>query len=514
MDRIVGIDLGTTNSVIAYTDPAGTTEVIAGQDGGRIVPSAVYFDSNGEIVVGTAAREQAQIEPDRVAMLFKRGMGERSFLPDDEDFVVDGKRQSPEELSAIVLRKLVQMAADHYGEPVHRAVITVPAYFGEVERAATKAAGKIADLDVVRIVNEPTAAAIAHGIDHSPEAGKILVFDLGGGTFDVTVMEIGADGSITVIATGGDRRLGGMDFDQLIVDRMVSLGRQAGQDIEADGYTRQQAYIKAEEIKKKLSFAEKSSQLLIAGGRPLPIELTRAELEKMLAIRVQEVEDTTLYTLEEVGLRPADISKVLMVGGSSRIPVFQRRLAELFGREPTFTRNLDEDVARGAAMLAAKEGGQLDPRTALARRRTQDVISQGLGITVTDPVTRTDSNSVIVQKNTPIIADKEDPDGDEEFATIDEGQTGIMIHFNEGDSDDLMYVKEIENSLAPFGRRVRLGYPIRVKIKVTVDGTIRLWAHDGETGSLLTEMEIHRPSILSEQQQLQARSALAARKVV
>ena len=226
MERIFGIDLGTTNSVIAYTDPTGTTEVIAGQDGNRIVPSVVYFGKDGTQLVGTSARQRAIIEPERVAMLFKRGMGEKTFLDDEQPFVVDGKTWSPEELSASVLKKLALTAQDRFGEPVRKVVITVPAYFGDNERAATKSAGEIAGLEVLHIVNEPTAAAIAHGLDNA-STGRILVFDLGGGTFDVTVMEVAPDGGMKVLATGGDRRLGGMDFDNLILDKMISY-RPAG----------------------------------------------------------------------------------------------------------------------------------------------------------------------------------------------------------------------------------------------------------------------------------------------
>jgi molecular chaperone DnaK len=366
MNRIFGIDLGTTNSVIAYTDPNGRTEVIAGRDRGRIVPSVVYFPDNGEPVVGTLAREHAITEPERVARLFKRGMGEHTFLPGEQPFVVDGHTWAPEALSALVLRKLAQMAEEHYGDPVRRVVITVPAYFGEAERAATRSAGEIVGLEVIRIVNEPTAAAIAHALDHPGNAGTILVFDLGGGTFDVTAMHVAASGDMRVMATGGDRRLGGMDFDELIVGTMITTAREGGLDIETEAWARQDAYAKAEEVKKKLSFTEVAGDSLTGSGRPLRFELSLGEFESLLANRLREVEDTTVYTLETADLRPADLSKIIMVGGSSRIPAFQRLLSRIYHREPSFTRNLDEDVARGAAILAAKLGDELDPRTQLA----------------------------------------------------------------------------------------------------------------------------------------------------
>jgi molecular chaperone DnaK (HSP70) len=372
-DRIFGIDLGITNSVIAYTDPMGTTEVIAGQDGNRIVPSMVYFGKDGSLLVGTSARQRAFIEPERVAMLFKRGMGEKTFLDDEQPFVVDGKTWSPEELSASVLKKLALMAEDRFGEPVRKVVITVPAYFGDNERAATKSAGEIAGLEVMHIVNEATAAAIAHGLD-TASTGRILVFDLGGGTFDVTVMEVAPDGSMKVLATGGDRRLGGMDFDNRILGKMYAAARQGGLDIETEPWARQDAHAKAETLKKELSTLESATTSLTICGRPLAFELTRAEFEQLIKDQMIATEDTILYVLETAGLQPSDIGTVLMVGGSSRIPTFQKMLERVFGKPPVFSRNLDEDVARGAAMLGASKPGALDPQS---MRETTSAPPQG-----------------------------------------------------------------------------------------------------------------------------------------
>jgi len=506
MDRIFGIDLGTTNSVIAYTDPNGTTEVIAGRAGGRIVPSVVYFPDQGDPVVGTLAREHAITEPERVARLFKRGMGEHTFLPDDQPFVVDGHTWAPEALSALVLRKLAQMAEEHYSEPARRVVITVPAYFGEVERAATRSAGEIAGLEVIRIVDEPTAAAVAHGLDHPADAGTIMVFDLGGGTFDVTVMHVAANGDMRVLATGGDRQLGGMDFDELIVGRMITTAREGGLDIETEAWARQDAYAKAEEIKKKLSFTEVAGESLTGSGRPLRFELTRSEFESLMANRLREVEDTTVYTLESADLNPANLSKVIMVGGSSRIPAFQRLLSRIYQREPSFTRNLDEDVARGAALLAAKEGGELDPRSKLAQMaKPVTVVAHGIGMTSTDDVTRHQSNAIIVNANERIPAAEESI-----FETIDEGQTGIEVHLNEGDEEDLDFVKEIGYGLADFGRSVRKGHPMRVRITINDQGIVEFTGWDAETGRKIGYIPVVRPSILSQQQVEQERSRIAA----
>jgi molecular chaperone DnaK len=506
MDRIFGIDLGTTNSVIAYTDPTGTTEVIAGQDGNRIVPSVVYFGTDGSQIVGTSARQRAIVEPERVAMLFKRGMGEKTFLDDEQDFMVDGKVWSPEELSASVLKKLALMGQDRFGEPVRRVVITVPAYFGDNERAATKSAGEIAGLEVVHIVNEPTAAAIAHGLDKASD-GRILVFDLGGGTFDVTVMEVAPDGSMKVLATDGSRRLGGMDFDNLILDEMIAAARKGGLDIE-EPWARQDAYGKAEAMKKELSTLETATTSLTGSGRPLAFELTRARFEKLIERRVTSTEDTTGSTLEMAHLEPADISTVLMVGGSSRIPVFQRMLERVFGKPPVFSRNLDEDVARGAAMLGAKEGTDLDPRTALAiMPKPADVCSRGLGIKAYNEE-RVLRNSIIIPGQTPVPAHRE-----ETYNTADEGQTQVDIFLNEGDEEDLEFVKNIGTGTGHFGRAVPLGYPIKVEISYDRAGLIVLNAYDGETGAFMCEIKVDRPGNLSAAQVARATALLSQTKV-
>jgi molecular chaperone DnaK len=509
MDRIFGIDLGTTNSVIAHTSATGVTEVIAGKDGARIVPSVVYFPPSGDPVVGTSARQRAITEPERVAQLFKRGMGERTFLPDEQPFVVDGKTWSPEELSSLVLRKLARMAEEHYGEPARRAVITVPAYFGEAERAATKSAGELAGLEVLRILNEPTAAALAHGLDHPHEPARILVFDLGGGTFDVTVMDVRADGGMEVVATGGDRRLGGMDFDELVVGTMARAASAAGLDITTEPWARHDAYLKAEEMKKELSSLDTASRALAGSGRPLQFDLNRGQFEGLIKEKLREVEDTTVYTIETAGLQASDLTMVLMVGGSSRIPAFQKLLADISGRKPVFSRNLDEDVARGAAVLAAKLGGDLDPRSQLAMMPPPvDVLSHALGVTAVDGATRRKYNSIIIPAQTPVPVTQE-----ETYATVDDGQTQVKIDLNEGDDDDLQYVTQIATGIGAFGKPVRRDYPLRIELGFSPDQIIRLRAFDGENGSFLCELEVERPGNLTKAEKIKARDLLARMEV-
>ena len=352
-ERLYGISLGYTNSAIACAGPDGTAEVITGRGGTGKLPSAIYFSKDGDTVVGSAARRRAIIEPERVAQLFMRGMGARTFLPDDEPFTVDGKTWSPEELSALVLRQLAQLAQERYGNPALQAVLTVPAYFGQAERAATRSAAEIADLEVLRIISEPNAIAAAHGLRRMNDPGRVLIFDLGGTALDVTIYDVDADGAMTMLATGGDRRLGGMDFDQLILGEMNAAARAGGLDIETEAWARQDAYGKAEAIKKELSVLDSAVTSLTGSGRPLPFELTRAEFESLMAGNLAQVEGIVLYTIEKAGLTPPDLGKVLMTGGSSRIPAFQLLLATICNRQPVLSRDLDNDVVRGAAIFAA-----------------------------------------------------------------------------------------------------------------------------------------------------------------
>ena len=509
MNPVIGIDLGTTNSVVAYTDPQGVTSTIAGTDGTRIVPSAVHFPAGADPVVGERAKHYALVEPDRVAQFFKRGMGEKTFLPDGSPFAVDGKVWAPEELSSLVLRKLKQMAEEHFGQPVHKAVITVPAYFGEQERAATRDAGELAGLEVVRIINEPTAAALAHGIDQGGENGKVLVFDLGGGTFDVTVMEVGADRSMEVITTGGDRRLGGIDFDRRILELMAeAVAGETGADLKADPWALSEAMASAEELKKELSTAPTATRRITAAGRPTMFTLSREELDALLADKLQEVEDTVVYTIEQAGLQPSDIATVLMVGGSSRIPAFQHLLHKLCGREPKFSRNLDEDVARGAAILAAKLGGELDARSELATLPPPvDVASHGLGVTVVGRL-GDDENEVLIPAGTRIPTAVS-----RTFAASADDQTHVEVKLNEGDASDLTDVRLLASSDGPLSRPVPRGYPIRIEMECTADQLIRVKAHDGQTNQFICELEVQHEGLMSREDKLAARSYLSRLEV-
>src|SRR5215472_16050069 len=343
--QVVGIDLGTTNSVVAFVDETGEAHAIAGRDGERIVPSVVWFPEEDQtrVEVGELAKSQALIDPDHVAMLFKRGMGSTTFLDTKKPFVARGKEWRPEELSSLVLKKMVGIASDHFGHPVTDVVITVPAYFGEAERFATRQAGEMIGLTVHALVAEPMAAAVAHGLDVNTRVGNFLVFDLGGGSFDVTIVERYGDGQLEAISHHGDRRLGGADFDRLIVARMKDTAmREHGVALEADPVDLAEAFAKAEQIKKDLSSRERAQAALIVAGKRLSFELTRAEFEAMLAPFLENVELAVETCLDNAELTAADMDAVLMVGGSSRIPAFQQMLQRYFSKDPIYSRNLDE----------------------------------------------------------------------------------------------------------------------------------------------------------------------------
>jgi len=503
MSEIVGIDLGTTNSVVAWTDQNGRTEIIAGPEGSRIVPSVVYFDPEGGIIVGERATQFSVIEPTRAARLFKRGMGRNSFLNNGEKFTVDGKTWSPEELSSLVLKKLVTHASSHLRQEIKRVVITVPAYFGEPERAATRLAGEIAGLEVVRILNEPTAAAIAHGIDQRGQQSRMLVFDLGGGTFDVTVMDIASDGGMTVKATGGDRQLGGADFDAMILEKMADeIDLKFALDLTEDLYAFVDARNKAEEIKKDLSAMQTAQRPLTIGGKPFMFQLSRADFESMIAQQIGDIRDTILNTLEMAGGGTGGIDEVLMVGGSSRIPIFSSLLKEITGKEPIFSRNLDEDVAKGAAILAAKLRGDASPQSFIDLIPLPvDVASHGLGVSLLEGEKMV--NRVIIPSGSRIPAS-----GEIEAFTITDDQMQLQLELNEGDEVDIQFVRKLGESLGNFAKPRSAGHPIRISMSYDADQMIRVKAFDGKTGDFICEINLKHETLLSTSERDKARDFL------
>ena len=339
MGKIIGIDLGTTNSCVAVME-GGKPTVIANQEGARTTPSVVAFTKNGERLIGEPAKRQAVTNAENTISSIKRDMGT------DHGRTINGKKYSPQQISAMILQKLKGDAENYLGEKVTEAVITVPAYFNDAQRQATKDAGKIAGLDVKRIINEPTAAALAYGLDNEEEQ-KIMVYDLGGGTFDVSVIEIG-DGVIEVLATAGNNRLGGDDFDQKIVDWMISeFKSKEGVDLSGDKMAMQRLKEAAEKAKKELSAATTTNINLpfitatADGPKHFDMDLTRAKFDELTHDLVEKTAEPVQRALSDAGLTAGDLSKVLLVGGSTRIPAVQDKVKALTGHEPSKSLNPD-----------------------------------------------------------------------------------------------------------------------------------------------------------------------------
>ena len=355
MSKIIGIDLGTTNSCVAVME-GGKPTVIANTEGIRTTPSVVAFTKTGERLVGDPAKRQAVTNSEKTISSIKRHMGT------DYKVTIDDKKYSPQEISAMILQKLKADAEGYLGEKVTEAVITVPAYFNDAQRQATKDAGKIAGLDVKRIINEPTAAALAYGLDNENEQ-KIMVYDLGGGTFDVSIIEIG-DGVIEVLATAGDNRLGGDDFDQRITDYMIEEFKKAeGIDLSTDKMALQRLREAAEKAKKELSSATTTNinlPFITAnqdGPKHFDMNLTRAKFDELTHDLVERTATPVQNALRDAGLNASELSKVLLVGGSTRIPAVQDKVKQLTGHEPSKSLNPDECVAIGASIQGGKLAG-------------------------------------------------------------------------------------------------------------------------------------------------------------
>ncbi|MDY3992641.1 MAG: molecular chaperone DnaK [Evtepia sp.] len=465
MSKIIGIDLGTTNSCVSVME-GGEAVVIPNAEGNRTTPSIVAFSKDGERMVGQVAKRQAITNPDRTVISIKREMGSNYKVN------IDGKSYTPQEISAMILQKLKADAEAYLGQTVTEAVITVPAYFTDAQRQATKDAGRIAGLDVKRIINEPTAAALAYGVDKESDQ-KIMVYDLGGGTFDVSILEIG-DGVIEVLATAGNNRLGGDDFDKCIMDWMVAeFKKSEGIDLSGDKVAMQRLKEAAEKAKIELSGVTSSAINLpyitadATGPKHLDLTLTRAKFDQLTAHLVEATAGPVRQAMSDAGLSGGDIAKVLMVGGSSRIPAVQEMVKKLTGKDGFKGINPDECVAMGAALQGGVLVGDVKGLLLL------DVTPLSLGIETMGGIM-----TKLIERNTTIPAKKS-----QVFTTAADNQTSVEVHVLQGERDMAQYNKTLGrfslDGIAP----ARRGVPqIEVTFDIDANGIVNVSAKDLGTG--------------------------------
>ncbi len=467
MGKIIGIDLGTTNSCVAVME-GGKPTVIANAEGSRTTPSVVAFTKNGERLVGEPAKRQAVTNSDRTVSSIKRHMGS------DYRVDIDSKKYSPQEISAMILQKLKSDAEGYLGEKVTEAVITCPAYFNDAQRQATKDAGKIAGLEVKRIINEPTAAALAYGLDNENEQ-KIMVYDLGGGTFDVSIIEIG-DGVIEVLATNGNNRLGGDDFDQKITDYMIQdFKNKEGIDLSNDKMALQRLREAAEKAKKELSSATTTNINLPfitaneTGPKHFEMDLTKAKFDELTADLVDATAEPVRKALADAGITASELSKVLLVGGSTRIPAVQDKVRALTGKEPSKTLNPDECVAIGAAI----QGGKLAGDAGAGDILLLDVTPLSLSIETLGGVA-----TKLIERNTTIPTKKS-----QIFSTAADNQTAVDIHVVQGERQFARDNKTLGQFRLDGIPPARRGIPqIEVTFDIDANGIVNVSAKDLGTG--------------------------------
>jgi molecular chaperone DnaK len=502
MARVVGIDLGTTYSAISIVNQYGKPEVLTNREGERITPSVVLFDGDDPIV-GSIAKRSAVANPFNVIQFVKRQIGDKGWKFRTENAEV----YTPEEISAMILRRLKEDAETLLGEKIEDAVVTVPAYFDDAQRKATQDAGRIAGINVLRIINEPTAAALAYGLNKMDETQTILVYDLGGGTFDVTIMHLSPDG-LKVLATGGAKSLGGFDWDNAVMeylnDEFVKAG---GVDLLEDPMLEQDLRDKAEIAKKTLSSRERTNVFLSANGVNVTIPLTRKNFEEVTHHLLKQTQKIMEFVLEDAGLGWKDINRVLLVGGSTRMRAVPELIERVTGLKPSLDVNPDEVVAQGAAIqgliLLMKEGRQdLVDNHAFPMVEVQDVNSHSMGVVALDESGH-EVNSIVLKKDTAIPTRVSN-----HYTTTVDQQTQLHIQVTEGEDVDLDYVKIVGEGMIDLPEYPK-GAPIEVIFEYDSDGIIHISVIDSTAGTLLGELDIERTSNLTEDEVLEKQKRVA-----
>jgi len=494
MSRAIGIDLGTTFSAIAVLNEFGKAEIVPNAEGERVTHSVVYFGDDDSVVVGSVAKNSAVSDPYNVVEFIKRQMGSADYV-----FTHGDTEYGPEQISALILKKLKQDAERLLGEAVEDAVITVPAYFDDARRRATINAGKIAGFNVLRIINEPTAAALAYGLTNASDQ-RIMVYDLGGGTFDVTIMDVGR-GEITVVATDGDHMLGGNDFDdQIMLYVNDAFKREHGIDLLAKVEVQQDLRQRAEAAKKTLSSRPSAKISMSASGKRLTVELAREQFEQMTGHLLERTKMLVESVMSEAKTNWSQIDTVLLIGGSTRMPMVPQMIERMSGKAPSQAINPDEAVAMGAAVqagiLMAQKGDSAILATAEGRRlantRVTDVTSHAFGIILMDDRTKTEYNQVMIARNTPIPHEVQD-----HFYTISNNQARVRFVVLQGQDRDPANCNTIGETELEFDRPKPRGYPVRVTYQYDANMVMHCYMEDEKTGRI-AELHISQSGRMSD----------------
>lgn len=483
---IIGIDLGTTFSAAAYVAEDGKAKIIENRDGERTTPSVVMFEEDG-VCVGEQAKLNSIVDPYNVCQFVKRQMGNPSYKFETDD----GEIYSPEDISAIILKRIKDDCEEALGQKIDQAVITVPAYFNDAQRKATQDAGRIAGLDVKAVINEPTAAAIAFGYQQGETQKKVMVFDLGGGTFDVTIIEFNEE-KIDIVATCGHKNLGGFDFDNAIINYAVDeFEKETGADLYDDDVAMQDLRERAESVKKALSRREKAQLSISSEGKVVKVEITKVQFESMIERKLRDAQDIMEIAMDDAGLEWKDLDKILLVGGSTRIPAVQDMITKVTGITPSHEINPDEAVALGAAYYAETLNEAESEKKQEKEYVVSDVNSHSLGILAVDADGKME-NSIVIKRNSKLPVEMSSG-----FSTVFDDQEEIELSVVEGEDTDPEFCTIIGHTILKLNKHPS-GSPINIVMQYDTNGVVHVRVTDLVDLIDLGEMEIKRTANLTE----------------